>query len=134
VAKAKAAALANSGGKGSFAAAAKAAGVDVKTTELVGRNTAYPEVGVSSAVDDAAFALAKGGITQPIVTDTAIVVAHVVDKADITAAAFAAEQAGLRDQLLQQRRQEFFGAYMVKAKAKMKIDLNEAVARALIGG
>jgi peptidyl-prolyl cis-trans isomerase D len=134
LAKAKAAALAFGGGKGNFAAAAKAAGVEVKTTDMIARGSAYPDVGVSSAIDDAAFALGKGGVTQPISTETAIVVAHVVDKADISADAFNAEKAGLHDQLLQQRRQEFFSAYMAKAKAKMKIDLNDAVARTLIGG
>ena len=36
--------------------------------------------------------------------------------------------------VLQQTRQEFFAAYMSKAKAKMKITINEATVKALIGG
>ena len=40
----------------------------------------------------------------------------------------------IKNELLQNTRQEFFAAYMSKAKAKMKITINEATVRALIGG
>ena len=134
LAKVKAATVSQAGAKGNFAAAAKAAGVDIKTTDMIARNSALPEVGTSSAVDDAAFALPKGGVTAPVTTDTAIVVAHVVDKQDVTPASFEAERDTLRDQLLQQKRQDFFGAYMTKAKLKMKITYNDDTIRTLLGG
>jgi peptidyl-prolyl cis-trans isomerase D len=134
LARAKAAALSQAGAKGNFAALAKTAGVEVKTTDAVARGSAYPEAGVNGAVDDAVFALGTGGVTQPITTDTAIVVARVVEKQDITADGLKAERDSLHDQLLQQKRQAFFGAYMAKAKQKMSIKVNDAVARALLGG
>ena len=43
--------------KTNFAAAAKAAGVEVKSTELITRGAALPEVGINTAVEDAVFAL-----------------------------------------------------------------------------
>ena len=40
-----------------FAAAAKKAGVEVKTSELVARGTALPDVGLNQTVETAVFAL-----------------------------------------------------------------------------
>lgn len=121
-------------GKANFAAAAKAAGVDVKKTELIARGTALPDVGVSGVVDDAVFALNQGDVSAPIATESAVVVVHVLEKQAGTPEGLAAERDGLRSQLLQQSRQEFFAAYMTKAKTKMKIVINEAVVKQLIGG
>ena len=42
------------------------------------RSSLPPEVGVSSAVDDAVFALKAGQTTAPISTESAVVVARVV--------------------------------------------------------
>ena len=50
---------------GDLAAAAKAAGLEVKTTELIARGAPIADVGVSTAVDAAAFALPAGGVSQP---------------------------------------------------------------------
>jgi peptidyl-prolyl cis-trans isomerase D len=133
VARTKAAAMAQAAQRGSFAAAAKAAGAEVKTTELVARGTAYPEVGVSTAVDNVVFALAKGATSEPISTDNAVIVARVVDRADVTAEAFAKEKLATSDRLKQQRRQEFFTAYMTKAKEKMKINFHEAAIKTIFG-
>jgi parvulin-like peptidyl-prolyl isomerase len=133
LARAKAQTLSQQG-KTNFAAAAKAAGVEVKTTELITRGTALPDVGVSGVVDDAVFALKKGDVSAPIATDTAVVVAHVLDKQEGTPEGLAAERETIRGQLLQQNRQEFFAAYMTKAKARMKITVNEATVQQLIGG
>lgn len=131
---AKAKAQAVSQGKANFAAAAKAAGVEVKTTELITRGTALPEVGVNGVVDDAVFALAQGDVSAPISTETAVVVARVVEKQSGTPEGLTAEKDALRGQLLQQARQEFFASYMTKAKTKMKIVINDAVVKQLIGG
>jgi peptidyl-prolyl cis-trans isomerase D len=132
LAKAKAAAMSQSAQKGAFAAAAKAAGVEVKTTELVTRGTPYPEVGVNTAVDDAVFALAKGTTSGPIQTENAVVVARVADRTDVTPESLATGKPQTSSQLLQQRRQEFFSAYMTKAKQKMRITFNEAALQTLL--
>ena len=62
------------------------------------------------------------------------VVAKVVEKSEPTSEGLAAERDTLRGQLLQQARQEFFASYMTKAKTKMKIQINEATVKQLIGG
>ena len=129
----KAAGMAQAAARGSFAASAKAAGVEVKTTELITRGTPYPEVGVNTAVDNAVFALAKGATSGTIQTDSAVVVARVVDRTDVTPEALAAGKSQTSDQVLQQRRQDFFAAYMTKAKLKIKITFNEAALRTIFG-
>lgn len=133
LAKSKAAAMAQSAQRGSFAAAARAAGVEVKSTELVSRGTPYPEVGVNSAVDEAVFGLAKGETSGAIETDNAVVVARVVDKTDVTPEQLTEGTPAMTNQILQQRRQEFFSAYMAKAKQKMNITFNEAALMTILG-
>jgi hypothetical protein len=52
---------------------------------------------------------------------------------DVTPAGLDAQRDSLRSQLLQQRRDEFFGAYMLKARKKMKVEYNEVVLNAVLG-
>jgi peptidyl-prolyl cis-trans isomerase D len=132
VARAKAAAMAQAA-RSNFAAAAKAAGVEIKNTDFITRGTAFPDVGISPAIDDAVFALKAGETTAPIATENAVVVAHVKERQDMNPANFAADKESTRAQLLQQRRGEFFGAYMNKAKQKLKIGFNEAAIRTILG-
>jgi peptidyl-prolyl cis-trans isomerase D len=133
VAKGKAAAMAQAA-KGNFAAAAKAAGVEVKSTELITRSAALPEVGVSGAVDDAVFALKAGETTGPIPTENAVVVARVKERQDFNPTEFQGAREGIRGELLQARRGQFFAAYMGKAKGKMQIEFNGEAIRTLLGG
>ena len=133
VAAAKAATMAQAA-KTNFAAAAKAAGVEVKTTDFITRGTAFPDVGVSAAIDNAVFGLKVGETTSPISTDNAVVVARVKDRQSPNPANAAAEKETLREQLLEQRRGDFFGAYMVKAKQNLKIAYNESAIRTILGG
>ena len=133
VAKAKAATMAQAASKGNFAAAAKDAGVEVKSTDFVTRGTPYPEVGVSSTLDGAVFSMKAGDTTGPIPTDNAVVVAHVKERQDLNPANMSTERENVRAQLIEQRRGEFFAAYMAKAKAKLKIGFNENAIRTIIG-
>jgi peptidyl-prolyl cis-trans isomerase D len=130
-ARARAEALARAGG--SFAVAARAQGVEVKTTELITRDTPLPDVGVSKAVDDAVFALKTGEKTGPIVTENAVVVARVAEREDVTDEAVAAGRAALKVELRQQQRSAFFAAYMTKAKQDMQIRFNETALNVVLG-
>jgi peptidyl-prolyl cis-trans isomerase D len=132
IAKAKAASMSKAGGD--FSAAAKTAGGDVKPTDFITRDSAYPEIGVNTSVDAVAFNLRVGETSAPIPTDTAIVVVHVKEKQTIDEAKMLAERDTMRDQLLSQRRQEFFSAYMAKARQTMKVTVNEAAIKAVLGG
>jgi peptidyl-prolyl cis-trans isomerase D len=132
LAKAKAATMAQSA-KANFAAAAKAAGVDVKSTELITRGTALPEVGVSKVVDDAVFGLQVNETSAPIATENAVVVAQVKERQDIKPEEMAKSLASVRNELLNQRGNEFFAAYMTKARDKLTIKYNENALKLVFG-
>ena len=117
-----------------FAAAAKRAGLEVKTTELVARGTAIPDLGISEAVDAAAFALPQGGVSDAISTPTGTAVIRVVEKVAVTDAELASGKDLVRDELVNGRRDKFFGAYMQKAKAGLKINIRQDTLARVVGG
>jgi peptidyl-prolyl cis-trans isomerase D len=128
-AKQKAASLSASLKSGDFAKAAKAAGLEVKTTELVPRGSTLPEVGQSETVDAAVFALSAGAVTEPIQTENAIVVARVAEKKDVTPDEVTGGRATMRTEVLNERRSRFFASYMTKAKQRMNIRINPETLR-----
>ena len=115
-----------------FDKAAKAAGVDVKTTDLITRDAPIPDLGAATAVEEAAFKLPVGGVSEPIATDNGTAVVKVLEKQEVTPEQLAAARDKFRDDMLTDRRNRFFSAYMAKAKQKMKIDVNrEALQRVI---
>jgi peptidyl-prolyl cis-trans isomerase D len=118
---------------GDFDAAAKAAGVEARTSELVPRGSALPDVGVSAAIDTAAFALPAGGVSEPIVTENGAAIVKVLEKEAPGADAVKAGRDAVRAQLLNQQRQRFFASYMTKARERMSIRSNPQVIADLIG-
>lgn len=131
VARTRAATMAQAA-KGNFAAAAKAAGVEVKSTELITRGSALPEIGVNQVVEDAVFALKAGETSAPITTDNAVVVARVKERQDIKPEDFATGRAALKESLIESRQGEFFSAYMLKARDKMPPTFNENALKMLM--
>ena len=107
-----------------FEKAAKAAGVEAKTTELIARDAPIPDLGNAPAVEDAAFKLPEGAVSDPIATDTGTAIVKVVEKKEVTPAEWTAAKDKFRDEILNDRRNRFFSAYMVKAKQRMKIEVN----------
>ncbi len=120
-------------GSTDMAKAAKAAGVEVKTTDLVPRESPLPEIGVSQQVDAVAFTLPAGAVSDPIETDNAVVVAKVVEHTQPTPSELAAGRAQLREDMLSDRRGRFFAAYMQKVKQKIKIEVNRENLQRLVG-
>ena len=131
---------------GDFNAAAKAAGLEVKTTDLIARGAPIADVGASPAVDAAAFALPAGGISDPIVTDNGAVIVKVLEKKDAsTAEAAATPKEGqpaqaqppatkdsVKNDMLNERRNRFYASYMTKARERMKVNINRDVIAQLV--
>ena len=112
--------------------AATAAGVEAKTPALIPRDSPIPDVGASPAVDAVAFALPAGAVSDPIPTDTATANVKVVEKVEVTTDEWNNNKDRFREEVLSDRRNRFFAAYMSKAKQKMKIEVNrEALQRAV---
>jgi peptidyl-prolyl cis-trans isomerase D len=112
---------------GNFAAAAKAAGFEAKDTELITRGSALPEVGANPEVDKAAFGLPVGGVSGPIATPQGTVIVRVVQHDAITPAQIKTAGEAFRAEVLGERRSQFFGAYMSKAKERMKVEVKPEV-------
>jgi peptidyl-prolyl cis-trans isomerase D len=109
---------------GNFDAAAKAAGLEVKTTDLIARGAPIPDVGASPAIDAAAFALAANAVSDPIMTDNGPVIVKVLEKKEPTAEEIAAGKDALKTELLNERRNRFYATYMTKARERMRVTVN----------
>jgi hypothetical protein len=57
----------------------------------------------------------------------------VVERQDVKPAEMAASRESVRQDVLETRRTEFFTAYMVKARERMKIELNREVLNSILG-
>jgi peptidyl-prolyl cis-trans isomerase D len=115
-----------------FAAAAKAQGLEAKDTELIARNSALPDIGVSPEVDKAAFALAVNGVSDPIKTSDGTVIVRVVEKDAVTPDEFRKAKETFRAEMLNERRGRFFAAYMSKARDRVKPEINPDVVQRVV--
>jgi peptidyl-prolyl cis-trans isomerase D len=119
---------------GNFEAAAKAAGVEIQTTDLISRGAPIGDAGVSPAIDAVAFSLPEGSVSDPITTDNGAVVVRVVERQEPSAEEVASGRQGMRDELMNERRGRFFAAYMGKARERMDIRINNQVLAQLTQG
>ena len=123
-ARQKAASLAPSLKGGDFEKAVKAAGLEAKTTDMIARGNPIGDAGTSQAVEDAAFTLPAGSVSDAIVTDTGAAIVKVLERKDVAPDEFVKQKDTLRADLLNERRNKFFAAYMSKARQRMKININ----------
>lgn len=116
-----------------FAAAVKKAGFEVKASELIARGGSLPDIGPNAEVETAVFGAAPGTVTDAITTATGAVIVRVAEKADVTEQQIADGRDALREELTGQRRDQFFSAYMAKAKTSLKIDIKQDVLAQVMG-
>jgi peptidyl-prolyl cis-trans isomerase D len=109
---------------GDFNAAAKGAGLDVKTTEFIARGAPIGDAGASPAIDAIAFTLPVGGVSDPIVTDNATVIVKVLERQDPAPSDIGSAKATLKTELLNEQRSRFYASYMSKARERMKVNVN----------
>ena len=124
VARQKAASIGAQMKTGDFNAAAKSAALEVKTTDFIMRGAPIGDVGVSPAVDTVAFAMQPGAVSDPIVTDNGTVIVKMLERQDPPATDVATGKATLKTELLNERRNRFYGSYMAKARERMKVNIN----------
>jgi peptidyl-prolyl cis-trans isomerase D len=116
-----------------FAGAAKRAGLEIKPTELITRGSAIPDLGISESIDNVAFALPQGGVSDAITTPTGTAIIRVAEKVNVTDAEVESGRDQLREELVNARRDKFFGAYMQKAKQGLKITTREDTLARVVG-
>jgi parvulin-like peptidyl-prolyl isomerase len=88
---------------------------------------------VSPAVDAATFGQPAGSVTAPVTTDAGIVIARVTERQDVTPEELATARDGLKTELLNEQRSRFFGAYMAKARERLKTSIDEEGVRRVVG-
>ncbi len=116
-----------------FEKAVKAGGFTSETTELLNREAPIPGLGLAPAVTEAAFKLAQGTVSEPITTDTGTAIVKVLEKQEVTDNEMTSNKDRFRGELLGDRKNRFFSAYMVKAKQKMRIAVYREVVQKTIG-
>ena len=87
---------------------------------------------MSPAVDASTFTLPDGGVTDPIATDAGIVIARVTERQDVKPEELARARDGLKTELLNEQRSRFFGAYMAKARERLKTSIDEEGVRRVV--
>lgn len=111
--------------KENFSSAAVAAGLEILSTdELVARGARLPGIGVNEAIDKVAFALPTGGVSDPIEINDMMTIVHVTERDDVTSEEVEVGRNALRLEMLETERIQFFSAYMVKAKQRLRIEIN----------
>ncbi len=132
VARERATAIAAQMKSGDFNAAAKSAGLEVKTTEFIARGGPIPDIGTSPAIDAAAFTLPPGTVSDPIVTDNGTVIVKVLERQDPAPSDIASGKTTLKTELLTERRNRFYASYMTKARERMKVNVNRELIAQLV--
>ncbi|MGH9524234.1 MAG: peptidylprolyl isomerase, partial [Terriglobales bacterium] len=112
-------------------AAAKQVGAEFKSSELVGVDSQVPDIGaLSGGPAEGVFDMKPGEISGPINTGRAGVVIALTDKQEPPAEQLAASKDRLRDQLLQQKRNQFLQVFVSGLRDRMqkegKIKINDA--------
>jgi peptidyl-prolyl cis-trans isomerase D len=108
-----------------FEQAVRAAGFEPKTTELIARGAPLPDLGIAPAVHEVAFGLPVGAVSGPIATGNGAAIVKVIEKQETSPADYALVKDRFREEVLAERRGRFFSAYMMKAKQRMKIEINQ---------
>jgi peptidyl-prolyl cis-trans isomerase D len=113
--------------------AAKAVGTELKTAESFYRGTQLPEAGRSPAVQDAAFAGETGTFSAPLPSRDGFVVLRVVERTGYDPEKFASEKDTFTEQVLAQKRQQFWAAYMQALQQRSSVEVNRDTLRGLTG-
>ena len=116
-----------------FAAAAREADLTVGTSDLMSRGGAFPEVGISDAVEALAFALPVGGVSDVVEAGSTAAIVHVVERQDVTAAELESAREELRTELLQQKQDQFFQSYMNTAQETIELSIDQVALDEALG-
>ncbi len=107
-----------------FGAAAEAEELDVNESGLIARGAAVPGVGVNAQVEAVAFSLVPGETSAPVLTGNSAVVLHLHEREDADPAALQTGRERLRSEMILERQNQFYGAYMENAKARIPISID----------
>jgi peptidyl-prolyl cis-trans isomerase D len=102
-----------------FDSAAKALGLDAKTSDLIARNGSIPGLG-SAKLLTSAFSLKPGDVGAPVRMGVSWVAYQIADKVEPNPADFAAQKQKITDTLLQSKRNMAFDAFRIALEDRLK--------------
>jgi hypothetical protein len=114
-------------------AAAAASLVRKATQALTGRGQPLGDLGTGMALEEAAFSLPEGTLSEPVRAPSGWAVLRVLEKKPFDAAELERQKAQLRASLTQQRQSELFRAFLIAAKDRYPIERNPAAFRRALG-
>ena len=107
-----------------FGSAAQAEDLAVNESGLLARGEVMPGVGVNTQVEEVAFSLSPGETSAPVLTGNSAVVVHVHERQDADRADLQANRERLRSEMILERQNQFYAAYMENAKARIPISID----------
>lgn len=110
-------------------AAAAVSLVRKETPGLVSRGQAFGDLGTAASLDDAAFALAPGVLSEPVRLPRGYAVLRLLEKKAYDPTAFAKEKDSLMSSLTDERREKMFQAYLQEARKRFPVEKRPAVLR-----
>lgn len=102
-----------------FDAAAKALGLDPKTSDPLARNASIPGLGNAKLILPA-FSMKQGDVGGPVQMGSSWVAYQLVDKTEPNPADFDAQKAKITDTLLQSKRNMAFDAFRIALEERLK--------------
>jgi peptidyl-prolyl cis-trans isomerase D len=120
-----------------LAKAAKEAGATVKTSDLVGRSQAVPDIGNMGGPASAAFSMKNGEISGPLNLGTSQAVLQIVERQEPSTSdpEFAKSRDQLREKLSEEKRQQVIGLFIsnldqrLRKEGKVKENKTEAATK-----
>jgi peptidyl-prolyl cis-trans isomerase D len=105
-------------------------------TELpspVGRGDRLGELGTGSVLEQLAYSLEPGALSEPVEVEGGWAVLEVLEREPFDPVAFADERASLERSLRQQKRSQFFQAYMNGVRDRVDVQRDLEVYRRIVG-
>ena len=119
---------------GALDKAASALGLTRKeTTTPVKRGNPFGDVPTSAALEEAAFSIPAGELSEPIPVANGYVVIRVTDKKAVDPAAFDKERGTVASSLRTSKRTQFFDAYLAQARQRVTVERNAEALRRFTG-
>ncbi len=133
-ARAKARELSGRAAKEGLEKAASSLGfVRKETPGLVGRGQPLGDLGTGSALEDAAFALPQGALSDAVRTSAGYAVLRILEKKAFDPAAWEGQKASIVAGLKDQRRQQLFRAYLSQARQRYTVERRPEAFQRVLG-
>jgi peptidyl-prolyl cis-trans isomerase D len=104
-----------------------------ETPALTARGQALADLGSGLMLEDTAFSLPEGTLSEPVRTSAGYAVLRVLEKKPFDAAELERQKPQLRASLKQQRQAEVFRSFLIAARDRYPIERNAAAYRRALG-